>query len=251
MLGFNSVRNELRDFYADIAAGTVPAYDVLVTNPPYSADHMQRLLQFVSSSGRPWALLVPNYVYTKDYFASLCPAASAARGHGRSQADAQAQARSVFYLCPARRYLYTTPKGRRQEKSAKYTSPFPTFWYCSLLGADSQQQQQQQGMHQAERGAGTVELLSKQQVQRSYAAWMADPGNAQRLRDNGVQETPAGVTLATGPDTIPLQVRSHAPTCSIYYSMYTVDRMLMKYGHFVDHRSLQIMIRGRRRYGTI
>mmetsp|Transcript_31400 Transcript_31400/g.45167 ORF Transcript_31400/g.45167 Transcript_31400/m.45167 type:complete len:101 (+) Transcript_31400:85-387(+) len=28
--------------------------------------------------------------------------------------------------------MYTTPKGRRQAKSAKYTSPFPSFWYCSF-----------------------------------------------------------------------------------------------------------------------
>ena len=39
--------NENRDFYADVAAGTLPSHDVLLTNPPYSADHKQRLLAFL------------------------------------------------------------------------------------------------------------------------------------------------------------------------------------------------------------
>ena len=39
--------NENRDFYADVAAGTLPAHEVLLTNPPYSADHKQRLLDFL------------------------------------------------------------------------------------------------------------------------------------------------------------------------------------------------------------
>jgi hypothetical protein len=39
--------NENRDFYADVAAGTLPAHEVLLTNPPYSADHKQRLLAFL------------------------------------------------------------------------------------------------------------------------------------------------------------------------------------------------------------
>ena len=63
------------------------------------------------------------------------------------------------FVVPSKRYLYTTPyvsatralplpsafillcssrtpplQGRRQAKSAKFTSPFPTFWYC-LLGS--------------------------------------------------------------------------------------------------------------------
>ncbi len=32
---FFNRRRMQRDFYADISSGTVPAFDVLVTNPPY------------------------------------------------------------------------------------------------------------------------------------------------------------------------------------------------------------------------
>ena len=55
------VHNECADFYQCVDDGTVPAFDVLVTNPPYTAsapsrgsgslfrgttDHVERLLRF-------------------------------------------------------------------------------------------------------------------------------------------------------------------------------------------------------------
>lgn len=114
-LGFTNVYNKKEDFYAVQASGQGPTYDVLVTNPPYSADHVEKLLQFSGGSKKPFFLLMPNFVYAKDYYCS-------------------ALSKSVvpFYLSPIKRYSYTTPKGRRQAKSAKYTSPFPSFWYCHL-----------------------------------------------------------------------------------------------------------------------
>lgn len=126
-LGFCNVRNEKKDFYQLIQTNTLPSFDVLVTNPPYSGDHMERLLRFCTGEQcrRPWFLLMPNYVYTKDYYSAI---------FGPSTAQARRTAPPPFYVTPvgSRRYLYSTPKGRRQEKSAKYTSPFPTFWYCQL-----------------------------------------------------------------------------------------------------------------------
>lgn len=115
-LGYTNVYNRKEDFYQVQAAGKVPDYDVLMTNPPYSQDHMEKLVRFCTQSRKPFALLVPNYVYTKDYYQRI---------PGTSQ---------IFYITPSngRRYLYTTPKGRRQKKSSKYTSPFPTFWFCHI-----------------------------------------------------------------------------------------------------------------------
>lgn len=43
-LGFDTVINENVDFYQAIADNTVPKYDVLVTNPPYSGHHVQSML---------------------------------------------------------------------------------------------------------------------------------------------------------------------------------------------------------------
>lgn len=117
-LGFSNVYNKRQDFYAAVSQGTTPAFDVLVTNPPYSTDNIPKLLHFCEQQRKPWLLLVPNWVYTKPYYAPLLqrPPPPALR----------------FYVAPKKRYLYTTPKSRRQLKSAKYTSPFASFWFCSL-----------------------------------------------------------------------------------------------------------------------
>lgn len=119
-LGFDNVYNKKEDFYYMKRTNQLPDYDILITNPPYSLDHMPKLLDHVSSDPkrRPFCLLLPNYVYMKDYFQ---------QNFNRYCKDTR-----MFFITPSgnRRYLYTTPKGRRQQKSAHYTSPFPTFWYC-------------------------------------------------------------------------------------------------------------------------
>jgi hypothetical protein len=168
-LGYRDIYNKKEDFYEMISLDRIPPYDVLVTNPPYSMDHMVQLLRFVMKSSKPWFLLLPNYVYCKDYYQDLflhstTTTTSSSSRHTAFVATSRVNvntatsntdtttttnthtnntnrkgshsniARNVFYVTPikGRRYLYTTPKGRRQEKSAKYTSPFPTFWYCHL-----------------------------------------------------------------------------------------------------------------------
>ena len=118
-LGFLDVYNKNEDFYAKQQNNDVPEYDILVTNPPYSGDHVERLLTFCISSYKPFFLLMPNYCYMKDYYQRLFSKSCSLTN-------------SLFYVSPTKRLLYTTPKGRRQQKSAKYTSPFPTFWYCSF-----------------------------------------------------------------------------------------------------------------------
>jgi hypothetical protein len=148
-LGYRDIYNKKEDFYEMIRLDRIPPYDVLVTNPPYSMDHMEQLLRFVMKSSKPWFLLLPNYVYCKDYYQDLfmnsttttsssssssCVNVNTTTNNTNRKGNHSNIARNMFYVTPikGRRYLYTTPKGRRQEKSAKYTSPFPTFWYCHL-----------------------------------------------------------------------------------------------------------------------
>ncbi|KAI8474257.1 MAG: hypothetical protein J3K34DRAFT_145652 [Monoraphidium minutum] len=45
-LGFDSVTNRNEDFYAAKAAGALPHFDVLLTNPPFSSDHLERVFKF-------------------------------------------------------------------------------------------------------------------------------------------------------------------------------------------------------------
>merc|ERR1719235_3107528 len=69
-LGFESVYNRNEDFYAVIDAGQVPDYDILVTSPPYSRDHMQRVVEFCGASSKSWALLLPSFVHRKQYWSA-------------------------------------------------------------------------------------------------------------------------------------------------------------------------------------
>jgi hypothetical protein len=107
-------RNE--DFYAAIDAGTVPAHDVLLTNAPYSGDHIDRLLAFCQAHTKPWLLLMPSYVHQKAYFANMFEGAT----H-----------RPVFAV-PKKRYYYWTPKGAAREnpkvRKDGRCSPFVTLW---------------------------------------------------------------------------------------------------------------------------
>jgi len=71
-LGIEHFIHEKRDFYADISEGTVPiGFDMLVTNPPYSDDHIERLLDFLIGSNKAFAFLVPDYVASKDWYVKL------------------------------------------------------------------------------------------------------------------------------------------------------------------------------------
>ena len=107
-LGYTQVYNECEDFYAQIERGATPKYDVLVTNPPYSGDHVQKILAFCVRQNRPWFLLVPNWAYTKPYYLDSLKL-SEPWSH-------------PFFLLPQTRYTYFTPQ---REK----TSPFISFWY--------------------------------------------------------------------------------------------------------------------------
>lgn len=126
-LGFESVYNKCEDFYAVVKEGRVPAHDVVVTNPPYSGDHVDRLLRWCRSNGKPFLLLMPNYFCTKDYYEPALGGAS--------------RANAMLYLYPHKRYMYWTPKGLRDRAKVQSqhsgaggnrTSPFVSFWYLDL-----------------------------------------------------------------------------------------------------------------------
>jgi hypothetical protein len=62
------VYNECVDFYAAQEEGKCPSFDVLVTNPPFSADHLERIVKFAFESNKPFALLMPAFVADKPWF---------------------------------------------------------------------------------------------------------------------------------------------------------------------------------------
>lgn len=107
-LGFTNVINECCDFYTS----KVPDYDILVTNPPYSVDHIERLVSFVIEKRKPFALLLPTYVLGKDYWIK----------------GVETLASHPFYCVPTKRYVYEPPSWARSIT----TSPFLSAWFCWL-----------------------------------------------------------------------------------------------------------------------
>lgn len=115
-LGFPSVVNEKVDCYQTWSSGVgYPNFDVLITNPPYSQDHIPKLLEHVTSQtfqNRPFFLLLPTWVHKKDYYKAL-PI-------------------KPFFLVPRKRYTYLPPKHFREKKKSdvhKKSSPFCSMWY--------------------------------------------------------------------------------------------------------------------------
>jgi len=112
--GFRNVYNKNEDFYA---MKEYPPHDVVVTNPPYSSDHVERLLQFVEKNKKPAFLLMPKYIHEKPFFSG----------------------KRFTFVVPSKRYVYWTPKGLRpKEKRQNHastlgirTSPFISFWYVT------------------------------------------------------------------------------------------------------------------------
>ena len=119
--GFPRVHNRNEDFYAVAAAGRCPPFDCVVTNPPYSGNHVERILRFCAASGKPWFLLVPNFVYTNSYFAE------ALRG-------AASGARPCFLVPRRERYEYMVPRGVRRAAVEVKTAPFLSFWFVGMPG---------------------------------------------------------------------------------------------------------------------
>ena len=113
-LGFRDVVNENRDFYADVSNGTMPSHAVLVTNPPYSGDHVDRLISHVVAAKTPFALLIPTYYLGRDVWRRVAASLSA----------------QPFYVCPRRRYAYLPPAWAREPAAARTTAPFTTAWFC-------------------------------------------------------------------------------------------------------------------------
>jgi hypothetical protein len=111
-LGFSSVRNEPVDCYSSWDS---VEYDVLVTNPPYSGDHIEKMCAFLARRKKPFAVLVPNFVVKKPFHKTLV------------------EPLRPFFLVPRQRYIYLPPAGAREKKASdthKKTSPFVTIWHC-------------------------------------------------------------------------------------------------------------------------
>ena len=119
-IGFPSVYNMKEDCYQIWdSKPDYPDFDVFITNPPYSSDHIEKMMRHITGpcfGERPWFLLMPDWVHKKDYFISLTKSKSI----------------QPFYVVPKKRYVYLPPKDFRAAKKSdvhKKSSPFNSMWY--------------------------------------------------------------------------------------------------------------------------
>ena len=123
-LGFNNVYHKNEDFYQQVYKRTNPSYDILVTNPAYSNDHIPRLLHLLANNldSKPFLLLMPCFVLNKDYWKKACEQFTCFR--------------ECIYFYPLKRYNYWTPKGLRSKQqthssvAGNRTSPYVSMWYA-------------------------------------------------------------------------------------------------------------------------
>ena len=147
-LGFPTVIHEKRDFYADIASSSVPVHDVLLTNPPYSGEHKERLFRYLLDTQKgqaaplPFLLLLPAWSASKLAWRQLlwCLAAlkSGKHDHVRFEdaahgerahrvgafSDKLEETAGVMYVVPNDRYQFVPAVASRDEP------PFDGIWFC-------------------------------------------------------------------------------------------------------------------------
>ena len=86
---------------------------MLLTNPPYSGDHVEKLVSFLAECNKPWMMLVPTYVAKKSYFRCLAELKP-----------------SPLFLCPTTRYFYYHPRWIQDDLKHRHTAPFKSIWIC-------------------------------------------------------------------------------------------------------------------------
>ena len=95
----------------------------MLTNPPYSSDHLPRLLQFCAQKSKPFLLLLPQWVAKKPYFAEL----------------PRRLKENIFFIAPVEQYKYVMPSDLVPQASRPswvgddgVTSPFQSAWFVYL-----------------------------------------------------------------------------------------------------------------------
>ncbi|EKX45112.1 hypothetical protein GUITHDRAFT_109156 [Guillardia theta CCMP2712] len=97
-LGFHNVHNNNEDFYS-LKPEQFPPYDVLLTSPPYSRNHIEKILVFASECKKPWILLMPQYVHRKSYYSAII------------------EGQHPFYMIPPKPYVYHAHHGGRKDNT--------------------------------------------------------------------------------------------------------------------------------------
>lgn len=220
-LGFANVYNTNEDFYAVAAAGTVPAHDVVVTNPPYTGNHVERLLAFLANNSKPLCVLMPNY------FGDDGTGTGQGKGTPLQRANYAAWMKGCnpIFLCPKERYQYWTPHtcadSRRQHSLhlGHKTVPFISYWHIVLAPVVDQQQvfvqwrrslRSRPDQSEDDGSESGDELHHPENV----AGGTADPPGAAAPAATASMPTPTLLMSATSPSLVASDVLARSESCA-------------------------------------
>jgi hypothetical protein len=116
-IGYPHCHNVKEDCYSVWSRSAAPESDVIITNPPYSDDHVEKLFTWLTSSvnkDKVWMCLLPQFFHKHEYYKRLTSSIH------------------PFYIVPKKRYIYLPPSGFREKKKSdthKKSSPFVSMWY--------------------------------------------------------------------------------------------------------------------------
>ncbi|KAL3799736.1 hypothetical protein HJC23_010386 [Cyclotella cryptica] len=139
-LGYTNVYNRKEDCYATWKAHSEPPFDILLTNPPYSEDHIEKLMTYITSpsfGSKPFLLLMPNWVHKKDFYLHATTGGGQEKMHKKKRkrenhSNPTTDTCNPFYIVPKKRYVYVPPPDFRERKASdvhKKSSPFTSMWY--------------------------------------------------------------------------------------------------------------------------
>lgn len=116
---FENVSNTNVDCYEEQKMKTLE-YDVLLTNPPFSGNHIKRNLSYAVLSGKPWAILMPSNVFLRPWFSSIVGG------------------RDVIYVAPHERYAFevSSSSGIKASVQEELHIPLVCMWFIGNLSSD-------------------------------------------------------------------------------------------------------------------
>ena len=131
-LGFTNVQHEKRDFYKDIKHNTLPDFNTLVTNPPYSQDHKEKCMLFaikrLRETTNPFFILMPNYVACRNHFRTAISIKNLSQTKSKQQKEHGGNdPLDIMYVVPSTPYEYEHPEGTGKE-----IPPFASIWFCGI-----------------------------------------------------------------------------------------------------------------------
>jgi hypothetical protein len=103
------IQNDPIDCYSAQKTRKIKPFDILLSNPPYSGDHIRRCIQYSVKSQKPWALLLPSNVMHRTWFPE------------------EIKESDIFYLAPHRRYEFEV-----REDTVRSHIPLVTMWFIGI-----------------------------------------------------------------------------------------------------------------------